>query len=154
MTQPLSVLDRIPMTDAAADALRREIDSLNRELGGRGAPRDGTTPIAIDRARSVRALARLRDLFEAAEIEHRADVAVVGRRVTIHDTSDDGRSGAGGNPVPMTFSLVLPGDGDPSLRWVSVESPLGAAVVGRRAGERTRVAAPGGDWHAAIVAVE
>ena len=152
MTQPLSLLDRIPMTVAAADALRREIDSLNRELGGRGAPSDRTTPIAIDR--SVRALARLRDLFEAAEIEHRADVAVVGRRVTIHDTSDDAPSGAGANPVPMTFSLVLPGDGDPSLRWVSVESPLGAAVVGRRAGERTRVAAPGGDWHAAIVAVE
>jgi transcription elongation GreA/GreB family factor len=150
----MSVLDRIPMTAAASDALRREIDSLNRELEGRGAPGGGTPPISIDRARSVRALARLRDLFEAAEVEHRLDVAVIGRRVTIHDASDAAASGAGSDPVPMTFSLVLPGDGDPSLGWVSIESPLGAAVVGRRAGERTRVAAPGGDWHAAIVAVE
>jgi len=154
MTEPLSVLAPIPMTAAAADALRREIDSLSRELDGGRAPGDASIPTPIDRGRSIRTLARLRGLLDAAAIEDRTEIAVVGRRVTIHDESDEGSSGAGGNPVPMTFSLVLPGDGDPSLGWVSIESPLGAAVAGRRTGDRTRVVAPGGDWHAAIVAVE
>ncbi|HEU4572431.1 MAG TPA: GreA/GreB family elongation factor [Candidatus Limnocylindrales bacterium] len=154
MTEPLSLLAPIPMTAAAADSLRREIASLARELDGRRVAGDANAPISIDRARSARTLARLRDLLDAAAVEDRADVAVVGRRVTIHDESEEASPGAGGNPVPMTFSLVLPGDGDPSLGWVSIESPLGAAVAGRRPGDRTRVVAPGGDWHAAIVSVE
>lgn len=162
MTQSLPLLARIPMTAAALEALRREVDSLARELEGGARPgdgrpgdavaRSGTVPIPIDRGRSARTLSRLRGILEAATVEDRADVAVVGRRVTIHDTTDHAERGP--TPIPMAFSLVLPGDGDPSLGWVSIESPLGAAIAGRRVGDRTLVAAPGGDWGAVVIAVE
>jgi transcription elongation GreA/GreB family factor len=146
------------MTPGAADALRREIDSLVRELDVRGSaaslPPDPAAPIPSVRARSARTLERLRAMLDSAAIDDRPDAAVVGRRVTIRDASDAAGGPSDGSRVPMTFSLVLPGDGDPSLGWVSIESPLGTAVAGRRPGSRTVVAAPGGRWDAEIVRVE
>lgn len=152
MTRSSPALARIPMTPDAAAALRRETESLARELEGRGP--GGTGSVVAGRTRATDTLVRLRALLEAGSVDDRPDVAVVGRRVTIRDTSDIGGSAGAGTWVPMSFSLVLPGDGEPALGWVSVESPLGCAVVGRRAGERTVVAAPGGAWGAEIVAVE
>src|SRR5689334_23304264 len=73
MTQSLPLLARIPMTAAALEALRREVDSLARELEGGARPgdgrpgdavaRSGTVPIPIDRGRSARTLSRLRGIL-------------------------------------------------------------------------------------------
>lgn len=83
----------------------------------------------------------LRARLEDAEIVEggEPDVVSVGSRVTIED--DDGErleveiSGLGGNGT------------------TSPSSPLGAALIGKRAGETVEVAAPRGAWLARIVAV-
>jgi transcription elongation factor GreA len=77
-------------------------------------------------------------------VDDEPGVAVIGRRVTIRDI--DG--------IESTYSLVLPGDGDPMQGWVSSDSPLGAALTGRRAADEVDVVAPAGSWRATIVAVE
>jgi transcription elongation GreA/GreB family factor len=54
----------------------------------------------------------------------------------------------------MSFSVVFPGDGDPTEGWVSADSPLGAAVLGGHAGDVVHVDAPAGRWSAVIVGVD
>jgi transcription elongation factor GreA len=59
-------------------------------------------------------------------------VAGVGTRVRL--TGDGG--------VEVEYALVGAGEADPARRRVSVDSPLGHALVGRRAGDRVDVQAP------------
>ncbi len=60
--------------------------------------------------------------------------AVVGSRVVIRD--DDGSLD--------TYTLVAPGEADARTGSISPDSPLGSALLGRRAGETAEVAAPSG----------
>ena len=83
----------------------------------------------------------LRTRLESAVIVEAggSDVVDVGCRVVIHDE-------AGGR---MTLELSsLGGEGT-----VSPSSPLGAALLGRRAGETVEVQAPRGSWTATIVEI-
>jgi transcription elongation factor GreA len=58
-------------------------------------------------------------------------------------------------PAPeMDYELVSSAEGDPSRGMLSVESPIGAALLGRMAGHTVEVDAPGGPIKFAIVAVE
>ena len=69
---------------------------------------------------------------------------IIGRRVTIElDDTESAR-----------FRLVLPADGDPERGWIGADSPLGAALLERRAGDRITVQAPGGPWEARVIDVE
>src|SRR5690242_4229320 len=139
-----------PITQAAHDALEAEIRSIEAELARTGheplrgvhADVDGQT--RVDLGRTVRRLEHLQALCDEVRVDAGAGIAVIGRRVGILD--EDGST--------ATYALVLPGDGDPSRGWLSIDSPVGLAVVGRGAGERAVVRAPGGDWEIAIVAVE
>jgi transcription elongation factor GreA len=57
--------------------------------------------------------------------------------------------------APQTeYELVSSVEGDPSVGLLSVESPIGAALLGRVAGESVEVDAPGGPIRFEIVAVE
>ena len=55
---------------------------------------------------------------------------------------------------PMEYELVSSVEADPSLKRLSVESPLGGELLGRRAGETIEVKAPRGPLTFAVVAVE
>lgn len=66
----------------------------------------------------------------------------VGRRVRIH--SDDGLE---------ELSIVPPGDADAAVGYVSLDSPLGGALIGRREGDEVQVRTPGGLRVVTIVAV-
>jgi transcription elongation GreA/GreB family factor len=139
-----------PITQAAKEALEAEIRSLEAELARddldvtRGAHADELAVHRIDRARSTRRLEQLRSLCEDVQVEPDDGLAVIGRRVAILDDED----------VSSTYSLVLPGEGDPARGWLSIDSPVGLAVLGRRAGDRAVVRAPGGDWPILVLAVE
>jgi transcription elongation factor GreA len=50
--------------------------------------------------------------------------------------------------------MVPPGTGDPRAGRISPDSPLGVALLGRRAGEDVEVQAPAGSWRATVVAVD
>jgi transcription elongation factor GreA len=57
-------------------------------------------------------------------------------------------------PAPMIeYELVSSVEADPSLGMLSAESPLGGALLGRRAGETIEVEAPRGPLRFAVVAV-
>lgn len=121
----------LPLTRAAWSALRAEV--------ARGSLGASTRP---DRDLERR-LESIRQVLERAVVVEHDDVAAIGRRVTWRDP--DGST--------TTMALVIPGDGDPRQGWVSVDAPLGAALVGRRPGERSVVRAPAGDREIRIEAI-
>jgi transcription elongation GreA/GreB family factor len=139
-----------PITRAAKDALEAEIRSLEAELARVeddvtiGAHADELGVRRVARARSAQRLDELRAMVDDVQVQADDGLAVIGRRVAIVDDED----------VSSTYSLVLPGDGDPSRGWLSIDSPVGLAVMGCRAGDRAIVRAPGGDWPILVAAVE
>ena len=86
----------------------------------------------------------LRSALGAAVVADDDGTVVVGSRVTVRDAEGDADS----------YVLVPPGTGDPRAGRISPDSPLGAALLGRRAGEEVDVQAPAGAWRATIVAVD
>jgi transcription elongation GreA/GreB family factor len=66
----------------------------------------------------------------------------LGRRVRIH--SDDGEE---------ELSIVPPYDADAAGGYVSMDSPLGGALIGRAVGEAIEVRTPGGVRVVTVVAV-
>ncbi len=58
------------------------------------------------------------------------------------------------NGKKETFSVVGEWEADPVAKKISASSPLGKALVGKKVGEKTEVAAPAGKIVYSIVAVE
>ena len=129
-----------------ADALRlsQELARNNGYTSGHmaGEPDAPVFVPNIDGQQMVRQYDAVREVLAGAVIVDEADLAVIGRRVTLQD--DEGSA---------EYALVIPGDGDPLNGWISADSPVGSAVLGRRVGERISIAAPAGIRHATITAV-
>ena len=51
------------------------------------------------------------------------------------------------------YTVVVPAEADITKGRISLESPLGEALVGRRAGDEVSFASPGGDRRATVVEV-
>jgi transcription elongation factor GreA len=68
--------------------------------------------------------------------------ARVGSRVRIHDADGE-----------LEFVLVGPEDADAFEERISIDSPLGSALLGRHRGERVSFLAPGGILAVTIVYV-
>jgi transcription elongation factor GreA len=54
---------------------------------------------------------------------------------------------------PETYRIVGAAEVDPRSGKISNESPLGAALLGRRTGDRVRVHTPAGDWEVKIIKI-
>lgn len=121
----------LPMTSAAWSALRAEAVRTDRGPANR-----------VD-AELARRIATIRAVLGRVEVVDDPLVAVIGRRVTY--VEDDG--------ARYTVALVIPGDGDPRHGWISVDAPLGAALIGASPGDRVIVHAPAGDRHVSVVGV-
>lgn len=124
-----------PMTREAWLTLVDELGQLRTDLNGppeADAPDDGVVPLRVFRA--ARRFDVLSTVLDAAQEVHEPDRAVIGRRVTLLEEEGE----------PVTYALVFPGDGDPAEGWISADSPLGAALMGRAPGDRVEVMAPAG----------
>lgn len=108
-----------PMTSEAWRALAADVRAATLESS---------------RPHAARRLDTLRTVLGAAECVDDEGVVVIGRRATIRE--EDGST--------VAYAIVFPGDGDPTMGWVSADSPLGAALLGSRAGDRVDVDAPAG----------
>lgn len=82
----------------------------------------------------------LREVLEQADLvssqEVPADIVTMYSRVTVEDTRDGQQ---------RTLTLCYPEDADAAAGFVSVLSPIGAALLGRRVGEVATPASPAGD---------
>jgi transcription elongation GreA/GreB family factor len=144
----------VPMTAEALRELDAEIQHLTSSIAGAhlaaveaSAGGDAEAPtVMVDGDLHVLTRRRdaLRAALSAAVVAEDGGVAVVGSRVTVRDPEDD----------TDTYVMVAPGTGDPRAGRISTDSPLGAALLGCRAGEAVEVMAPAGAWRATIVAVE
>lgn len=92
-----------------------------------------------------RRLRRLKFLLRFGQIAEVKNTGVVGfgSRVTL----DDGQK-------QMTFTLVEGYESDPKQQKLSVFSPIGKAIVGKRAGDKVIVTAPAGQTTYTIVNFE
>lgn len=68
----------------------------------------------------------------------------IGSRVTIDDAAGE----------QETWTVVVPAEASPRNRKISDQSPMGAAMIGKRVGDEARVRAPGGDMIYRILAVD
>lgn len=76
----------------------------------------------------------LRSILDRAVITSTVDRAALGS--TVRYREDDASAGL--------ISLVPPAEAEPAAGRISVTSPMGAAMLGRRSGETVRVRTPGG----------
>lgn len=147
-------IGRIPMTAAAFSELEAEIGQLTASIleahTAALAAKDGADQEAptVSVSGELHVLTQRRDALRAAlgaaVVANEDGTVVVGSRVTVRDAEGDADS----------YLLVPPGTGDPRAGRISPDSPLGAALLGRRAGEEVDVEAPAGAWRATIVAVD
>jgi transcription elongation factor GreA len=149
-----------PITRAGYERLRAELETLmtikRREVAEdlREAREDGGGPgenlavvVALDDQAAVeRRIDELSSALASARIaDPPADgVAGIGRRVRIR---------VGGSATPIDYDLVGAIEADAARGRLSVESPIGEALVGRRAGDTVEVETPGGLRAVEIVAV-
>ena len=55
---------------------------------------------------------------------------------------------------PETYRIVGAAEADPRNGKISNESPMGAALLGHRKGDKVRVQTPSGEWEVKIVRIE
>jgi hypothetical protein len=142
-TRRMSREQRWPMTAEAWSALIDELARLRADVASPpGDPGDGVVDLTVVKA--ARRLELLTAVLEAAERVDDSEQAAFGRRVTVLEPEGDS----------VTYSLVFPGDGEPSQGWLSADSPLGSAVLGRLPGHRAEVSAPAGQRVVTVLSVE
>jgi transcription elongation factor GreA len=139
-------------------------------------PAPQATPITREGLRALHAeLDQLRGPFDSSRLGHLdtefearaardarvAELEAILATVQVADPPTDGTAGVGsmlraqisGCDGPCWYRLVGPLESDSASRAISIDSPIGAAVLGRRAGETVEVSTPGGHRHVAILQV-
>jgi len=131
------------MTAEAWSSLLAELDRVDHDVAGDRLREEDDGLIQLPSAEPVLRQRALRDIRDAAAIDDTPGLAVIGRRVKVHDLD-----------ATDTYAIVLPEEGDPSRGWISADSPLGAALLGHSAGDVVTVVAPSGTRQVRLVAVE
>src|SRR6266511_1212067 len=93
------------------------------------------------RIREVEQTLRHARVLDASE---RDGTVRIGCRVTVRGEDGD----------TETWMIVVPAEASTRNRKISTQSPMGAALMGKRAGDRISVPAPGGDLTYAIESIE
>ena len=97
-----------------------------------------------------------RERLERREIEIKETLAVAELvpPPTSHDTVEIGSTvtvnDGGDHP---TYTIVGSVGADPQRGWITIESPLGAGLLGKRVGDTVRVAAPAGELALKVIAI-
>jgi transcription elongation factor GreA len=149
-----------PITREGYERLRAELDHLvtirRRQLADdlREAREDGAEPgenagvaaVLDDQATLERRIDELEAALAVVQVvDPPADgVAGIGQRVRL-------RLAAGADPIE--YELVGPLEADPGARRISIDSPVGEALVGRQAGDVVRVDTPRGSRTVEILVV-
>lgn len=156
------VPEQVHLTAEGRVALQKELEELKAErprvtadIARAMSDKDFRENAPLDAAkdRQAHVEARIREL---ETVLHRA--LIIGQ-----DTTVDGEAAGIGSTVVLRnlksdaetrFTLVSPNEVDPAQGKISVESPVGRALLQRRPGEEVEVAAPRGTLHFRIERVE
>jgi transcription elongation factor GreA len=143
----------MPMTRDVLRRLENDVERLvdelpalqtqARENGVSGDPKSPTVLAAADLHLASRRLEMLRRVIADAHIVEPDGRIVIGSRVTVRHA--DGES--------ETYELVAPGEADTRLGRITPDSPLGAALLWRRADDVAHMEAPTGRVELAITSV-
>ncbi len=138
----------IPFTAAAYQQLQADFERLTteekavivrlqtaREMGDLS--ENGAYHAAKFELGSVRRqLSRLKYLIENGQVVEKKSGQTIGFGSTVTVTHQD---------KPLTFTLVSKHESDPSQQKLSIESPLGQALLGQNIGSSVMVTTPQGD---------
>jgi transcription elongation factor GreA len=121
------------------DVRRPEVAELIREAKEAG---DISENAAYDEAKEQQAFleARIRhieDVLKRAEVIEQpngTDAVSIGCTVTVAEEGEG----------PESFRLVGSAEADPTQGFISIESPLGRALIGKRVGDSARIKTPDG----------
>jgi transcription elongation factor GreA len=92
-------------------------------------------------ARLIELRAILESAIDAPPVS--TDVAGLGTRVVVREDGEE-----------LAYTLVSPAEAAPADGRISVNSPLGQALAGKKPGEKATVAAPSGSWEIEVVKIE
>jgi transcription elongation factor GreA len=148
----------IPITAAGLAALKAELAQLRHRR-----------PSMVDRVASARSDGDLKENFayhdarqDLGMLDGRVQTieAIVATAVVADGARPDGSIGLGSTVVvrddlgDSTYSLVGPAEADVARGMISLESPLGSALIERKVGETVTFESPGGPRTATIVKVD
>jgi transcription elongation factor GreA len=148
----------VPITPAGFEALKTELAQLRARR-----------PAMVDRMASARSDGDLKE--NSAYHDARHDLGMLDGRVAtiesllhgavvVHEVRDDGAIGVGSRVVvkdefgQSKYTLVGPAEVDLARGLISLSSPLGAALMGRRVGETITFNTPGGDRSATVAGID
>lgn len=151
---------QIQLTQKGLDALKKELDELMNVK----------RPSLVDRLSNARSQG---DLSENSDYQNskeelefldgrieELETVIKNAVVVSDDSSSSGGAGVGAkvtvrvNGVKTTFEIVGEWEADMASKKISHTSPLGSALVGRKAGEKFEVEAPVGKIKYEVVSVE
>jgi transcription elongation factor GreA len=152
--------DRVPVTKEGLERLRAELEELKTvkmpqiteavaEARSHGDLRENA---AYDAARHDQMMtqrrideleAMLRNSIVIDDAQTRAGIVGLGSRVTVDFDGDE-----------ETYTIVGAIEARPTAGMISNESPIGQALIGKRVGQTTQVATPGGLTPIKILRVE
>ena len=152
--------ERVPLTGAGRRQIEDEAQRLQSRLAelrdlledahaDRTADDDeraAALALLDEHARLEARLAELRAILESAIDAPPVATDVAGLGTAVRVREEDG--------TEETYTLVNPAEASPGDGRVSVNSPLGQALVGKKKGERAVVAAPSGSWEIEVVSIE
>jgi transcription elongation factor GreA len=152
--------DRIPLTaagrqklqaevarvDASMEELRNLIATAQEDRTADEDERAAAFAMLDELGRSGARRAELLAILERAVDAAPAERETVGVGSVVRVREDDG--------VEAVYTLVDPAEAAPASGRVSIESPIGRALEGHRAGDEVVVEAPAGRWALKIVAIE
>lgn len=149
---------RTQVTREGYDRLQQELEGLKQErprvaemIRRAAADKDFRENAPLDAAREHQGImeARIRELeriVAGAEVvdpnDHQGEQIYVGSSVQLWDVALE---------EELTFTLVGPDEANPAQGRISIASPTGGALLGRRAGDEIQVQAPAGIVHYRIL---
>jgi len=150
------------LTKEAYEKLKNEVDELRgpvrariaeaiREAKSHGDLKENAAyhEAKLNQTRLESRIADLEKALQLAKIVDPTDGSTVGAnmgsKITLLDLDFDDE---------MTINLVSSYEADPSKDLISISSPLGAAVLGRAAGDEVEVEAPGGKQRYRIKSID
>jgi transcription elongation factor GreA len=123
--------------------LEDRIVGLEQAVAGSSASASALADLAVARAELAEVIRGLRRLDRAGE--HDPNLVEMGDTVTVR---------VEGSSETERFTIVGPVEAGVDDSWISAESPIGSALLGRSRGDTATVEAPGGRVRYKVLSVE